>query len=784
MMINRSYVAVFVTTALVSSIAASPAFAQAAVSFNLPAQELSKSLKDVARATNTNVVFNPALIRGKQAPPLKGQFDAETAIARLIAGQALTEKGTGSGTFVISGSAPQGNAGAATEAASSSGEEIVVTAQKYRQSAFNVPISLDVLPASKLQAHAVTNLEKLQYDVPGLYMMDTGTNHAVYLRGVGNYFGNGALVGQYIDDADITDATAQGAAGYATGDVEIYDLNRVEVLRGPQGTLYGDGAIGGVIRYITNSPNLNQFQANTEVAALFTESGAPSERSEVMLNTPVVTGTLGLRIAGQFEHDGGWVDEPAANRRDINDGNLTDIRLEGVWQPAANFKVRATEIIHHHSDGIGAGEDSNGNFTPLFETTLTPTQTDNSTVSNLTMTYDFDGIQLLSSSTHFKEKQDINNEMTNYKTPFVTFWYLYPQFNTTNEASSEELRLSNAEAGPWRWVVGGFYKHFRADTSALIDFGLPGPLSSATSFTEDYGDSSTSFAGFIDSSYALLRRFTVGAGVRYSRDREASYGVGMPRQVATFTSTDPRFYLQFEATPSVNLYATVSKGFRSGGFNSPGVPPYGPESVWSYDLGTKMRSSKYGLQGNVDVFYSSYSNYDVEGFFPPQYEIENAGRARIEGIDADLTWQPNGQWLFGINTELLSTKILSLGAAQNTGFAVGDRLPFAPTYSFTASAERDFRLDQRPAYVEVYYYQISPVQYRITGVPLLQSDTLHFLNLRAGIKWSDNLTLELFAHNLLNDRGDVSPFGTLEGESARPRPRTFGLDLTAKFGGR
>src|SRR6185312_3147603 len=145
-------------------------------------------------------------------------------------------------------------------------------------------------------------------DVPGLYMNSTGTSHAIYLRGVGNTVGNGSMVGQYIDDADVTAETVYGSN--TSGDGGLYDLSRVEVLKGPQGTLYGDGSMGGVIRYITNRPVLDQFQTSTDVAALFTESGAPSQRLQAMLNSPLVAGTLGVRLAGLFEHDGGWVDEP------------------------------------------------------------------------------------------------------------------------------------------------------------------------------------------------------------------------------------------------------------------------------------------------------------------------------------------------------------------------------------------------------------------------------------------------------------------------------------------
>lgn len=798
-----------------------PPAATTRIETRIAPQPLSSALKEFAKLRHVQVLFLAADVDGVRTAGASGNLTASEALAGLLSGTGLNYRYVDrNAVSIIAGSSQVGIAGHAkvrggpsrevdvTHAKESARDpkkqdppdspasrngaanapqksaalmEIVVTAQKYRQEAFDVPISLAVLTATELQAHGITNLSSLQQDVPGLYMMDTGTNHAVYLRGVGNYFGNGALVGQYIDDADLTDATAQGAAGYATGDAQLYDLERVEVLRGPQGTLYGDGAMGGVIRYITKKPRLSYFQMGADVAAMFTQYGAPSQRIQAMLNTPLVSGTLGLRLAGQFEHDGGWIDEPAANVKNINGGDLTDVRAQGLWKPSEDFSILAMEIVHRHASGINAGEDAHGNFTPLFDTTLEQTQEDDSDVSNITMTLDTSAVQLLSSSTYFKEEQGINNQMTTYSTSALTFWYLYPHFNTANEGSSEELRISNTGGGRWHWTMGGFYKHFLARTSALGYFGVPGPLPKSEGIDYDYGDSSSSYAAFADSSWRVLGSLTLGGGVRYFKDRETTYGVGMPFQAAHFASTDPRFYIQYRATPDLNVYASASKGFRSGGFNARGIPPYSPETLWSYDLGTKMRFPRYGAAGNIDVFYSNYAKYDIEGLFPPNYEIENAGSARIEGLDVDLTWQPMDAWRFSLNTEVLDTKLQNLGAAKSTGFAPGERLPFAPKYSFTAAVQRDFRWYSRPSFAEVYFYEISRVQYRTTVVPLLQSDVIRFLNFRTGIHWSESLTLELFAHNLLNDRGNLSPFGSFEEESARPRPRTLGVEFVVKF---
>lgn len=840
---------IIVTTILVFVGAALPSQAQAAITrydLNIPREPLDLALKQFADQTGLQIArFSDVAQGSSEVGPLVGQFTTEEALGSLLAGSGLTYRVLTHRTIAIVGA--QANRRAAVPAAGGSQDgkegktssspgfrvaqvaqgagsgtdsvksaeqrsaseespllqEIIVTAQKYSQRAFDVPISLDVISGAELLAHGITDLSNLQYDVPGLFLNNTGTTHAVYLRGVGNNLGTGAMVGTYVNDADTTAATVySGTAGYATNDDALYDLQRVEVLKGPQGTLYGDGSMGGVIRYITNDPVLDRVQMDADVAELFTQYGAPGQRVETMLNTPIIDGTLGLRFAGMFEHDGGWVDEPAANSKNINGGNLTDIRAEALWQPTERFKLKIMQTIHRHTSGLGEGEDANGNISTFFNTTYTPSVTDSSDLSNLSLIYDFADAQLLSSSTYLSGGENDYNQYPVTSVPgYPPFVYLLPYWHVNNEDYSEELRLTNKGGGAWHWTVGSLYKKYHDTVSFPGEYyGVDGTASASSLATAiqvpglDERDSSSSWAGFADTSYRPLNRLTVGAGVRYFKDRETTRSatelgylspstgqsiVPNPSGEATFTSTDPRFYVQYQVSPQVNTYASASKGFRSGGFNSPPAPNYGPEVLWSYDLGTKLRIPQEHLRADVDLFDMNYSNYVSDTYVPPNYLYTNVGRARIQGVDADLTWRPIHQWVLAVNTEVLRTKFLT--ASDISGYEPGERLPFAPTYSFTASVQRDFRVQSKPGTVELYYYEISRVQYRLAGVPLFESDIPHFLNIRTNIDWSDNLSLGFFVHNILNDRGQLSPL-YYTAASMRPRPRTFGLEFHASLG--
>jgi iron complex outermembrane recepter protein len=787
--------------------------------FNIPAQPLDKALLQFGAQAHVqlSMSLNPTKAE-RMTRTLKGSYTGKQALSVLLIGTGLQyavhgltveiRQGEVMNTTRTGGSSANSHAPPSSRVSATSSDpspdsndpppasdgkskvslsEVIVTAQKYTQRAFDVPISLDVVTGQELQQQQITSISDLQYDVPGLVVDGGPEAHRIYLQGVGNNYGNGSLVGEYIDEADVTALATGGQTGQGSAEASLYDMSRVEVLRGPQGTLYGDGSMGGVIRYITNKPDLNEYQMNADVAAGFTQNGAPSEHTTAMLNTPLVPDALGLRFAGLVEQDGGWVDQPAANLKNINSSNLVDFRAEALWQPSAQFKMSAMQTEHRDAFGIGYDEDANGNIPQVYGLTTPPHAEVDLNLSNLTTALNLDSLNVLNSATYFNTSESsydlFDVEQLGQAFGSAISWYLSPSTSFTTEDFSDELRLSDTRKGAWHWTVGGFYKHFRDGETSEEYYGSPGPLSSATQELYTLGDRSSSWAAFADTSYEIFNRLTFGAGVRYFKDHESTISVGVPRQGANFKSTDPRFYVQYRISPHINSYASASKGFRSGGFNSLGEPPYAPETLWSYDIGTKMRYFGGRLRSDVAVFYSDYSNYVVVGLFPPQlYEYANAGDARIRGADVDLAWWMSSQWRVGVNTELLNSKFVSVNGGPYTGFEVGNRLPYAPTYSFTASIERDFRWGAKPGYAEVYYYEISRTQFREYGFNLGQSEIPHFLNFRAGLQWNDHLRLGILATNLLNDRGSLSPLASITGASMRPQPRTLWIQFGVAFG--
>jgi iron complex outermembrane receptor protein len=674
--------------------------------FNIPAEKLDKALLQFG--TQAHLQLSISLGRNNydtETRPLRGRYAERKALALLLIGSGLRYHLHGLTVEIRQARTPRSAAAAAkakhfrssTDSGASArprdpsaaqhsslhggaGElawlrEVTVTAQKYRQRAFDVPIDLDVLAGRDLSRLNITSVNDLQYYVSGLYVEGGAVYHYIVLRGVSNESGNGALVGEYIDNADITAEGYAGESGYGTGDIQLYDLKRVEVLKGPQGTLYGDGAMGGVIRYITNKPVMGEYEFGADVSALFTQYGAPSQRTETMLNIPLVGHTLALRIAGQFEHEGGWVDEPAADLKNINSMNLTDARIEAQWKPSADFKALATQVVHRESYGIGLGETAAGEIAPAFGITSVPHGEQSMDLSNLSMTADFPMAEIVSSSTYLKHSEE-THYLSFLAGPEVGLESNVP---LSNEAFSEELRVHSTMQSRWEWTLGAFYKHYRDAQATTEYFGLSGPLSAATSYDLiGNSDRSNDVAAFADTDVRVLRRLTLGAGIRYFRSsfRIHTQGAlidGVPlvqpnSAQESFTSKDPRFYIQYRLSSHINTYASAAKGFRSGEPNLGLYRGFDPESLWSYDLGEKARFLQGRLRSDADIFYEKYSNYVGEGLVTiygvPEFGSFNIGAARIKGVDADMAWLMDDRWRLNAKAELVNAKFVSIRRAS------------------------------------------------------------------------------------------------------------------------
>ncbi len=660
-------------------------------------------------------------------------------------------------------------------------EEIVVTAQKREQLLTEVPMSVTALTQEELEQAGIRTLDDVAYAVPSLSVLEQGPGKSVYtIRGFGNIAGSSPLVGIYLDEASVS------ATRYPQLDLRIFDIERVEVLRGPQGTIYGEGSVGGTVRVITRDPDFEGVSGLAEALFSWTDGGDASQEVRALINLPLVDQQFGVRIAATYENAGGWVDIPAESRNDINGHELFNVRLKALWQPMDALQIRGSVIVHRNDvDASPTGTDEDHNLT-LVVPGLDMFEADDYELYNLTATYDFGSFTFLSTSTYVnRDKEFVSNQ-------FVPLGVFLPlQFgiviNNTLDTSwfNQEFRLSSNDDTGFTWDIGAYYRDFEAEGTSLQTLDLGGFIIGA--FPGDSTEESEAWAVFANASYPLTDRLRVGAGLRYFEDKRrfgsTFVGVDDPDQEDTFDALSPRVYLSFQATERLNGYVNIAKGFRSGGFNNAGNPAYNPEDAITYEVGAKGTFLEGRLAAEVALFYSSYNDIQITSvFLTPEGAIfnilANAGKGEIKGVDWSLLWDMTDQFRFGFRGNYTDAELASLKGATFASHEVGDPLDLVPEYDIGISGMFQFDwADGVPGFARVDYYGLgeSSTTNRVAGIvpPDGQSDELGILNARLHANWN-NWSFELFGENLLNENGNTSSWEWI-GRSTRLRPRTIGL---------
>ena len=756
--------------------------------FNIPSQDAVTALQAFAKQSGRQVLFPYDAAAGHQTPPINGDLDDVNVLRRLAQAAGLTVVGDDGRTVTLRPVGPTSlqDSGPAPATAV---DEVVVTAQKRAQPIQDVPISIVALNGQTLAERHITRLDDLAAVVPGLAIKDNGGFETrIALQGVANTFGSWPLVGLYIDEASVTSLIDMQL------DPSTVDLKRVEVLRGPQGTLYGEGSTGGTVRFITNDPDLTAFSASTDVAASETQGGGPSERVDAVLNMPLIADTLGIRMVGTFDHEAGWINQPAADRKDFNSQDLTDLRLKALWLPTSDLTISALVNIHRSNGSQNTGENANGDYIQRLNQTTTPSQDDYDNIYNLTASYNFSGVKLLSTTTYLN--QDRVQKNYGYVLPLLgppstatPYDVLKPFYSRTSGIFTEEVRLSSNNTGPLQWTIGDLYKNQSFSNYNTFYFGQPGPVGTplGSLYIVPSKAESDSDSIFGDVSYKVADRLTLGVGARYFEDQQHFTDSSGNVQSGDFHAFDPRFYADYKVNSELNIYGSAANGFRSGGFNNLNQPRYNPESIWTYQLGEKSSLFDRTLTTDVSLFFSDYKNYQVAGLVTPPgggaFNItSNAGDADISGVNWSLNWRLPQGWSVGLSGDYIYSRFYAI-RAQDASYIVGDHLDLIPKYGIDVSIARDFRVGETDYSARLDYSQQGPETYRNRSDGpwyYSSSDTIYMLNGEVDAILSPKMRVGVFAQNLGNDRGYEDPF-SIQDDAARPRPRTIGLRIHASY---
>tara|TARA_A100001391_G_scaffold130111_8_gene89526 strand:+ start:36361 stop:38631 length:2271 start_codon:yes stop_codon:yes gene_type:complete len=555
------------------------------------------------------------------------------------------------------------------------GNAILVTAQKRAEDAIDVPISIAAISSEQLEKQSIRDLEDISLLTPGLNFNGGSQfgSPTISIRGISSTFG-ASTTGYYLDETPLPQSNLTPIVL-----PHVFDTERVEVLRGPQGTLYGSGSMGGTIRFIRPEPNLDyasyELGANGEV----TEGGAPSAEVQGVTDIPLMPGRVGLRAGAFYRHEGGWVD-----RGDRNTGETIDqnVNARETVVASAMLKAQVSDTFslmpsvfyqRTHSDDMDLYWERGGKF--VTYTKRKQPETDEFIIGSLTADLDLGAVSLRSITSYIDRNFDQINDWTDSDGPIVGpliigipvedltdnfIGYMY--WDAKQKTFSQELRLaSQNEAARLTWNIGAFYQRdeyklvrheyqdinyeFEAANGFFVPidgYDLTGPLSDElgpVTYYQNQDRVSEELAGFANATFDVTDALSVTAGVRVAHTQvditettegfwlgERSTFVGKQKE----TPISPKFSVSYEPDPNHTLYATASKGFRIGGSNpdyrgtlcSADLPPegnpltYGSDSLWSYEIGSKNRFGGGLFSLNASAFHIDWSDIQAAVTMP------------------------------------------------------------------------------------------------------------------------------------------------------------------------
>lgn len=584
------------------------------------------------------------------------------------------------------------------------GNEIIVTATKRGQTLQDVPFSINAQTEADIQRANASTVEDLSRNVAGLTIQNLGPGQSqVSVRGVSagqvvrDQPGVKEQVGVYLDESVVS-------LSLFTPDLDLFDLNRVETLRGPQGTLFGSGSVGGTIRYITNQPTTRGVEGKVEANLNLVDGDDLGGHLKGAINLPLGD-KAAVRAVGYYTRYGGFIDAIGpAGKNDINDGERYGGRLSILLEPVDGLSITPRLVYQKiTTDGFNRQEVYN-----LYANDFTTTRPrvvfderqqylllregfkDEFKLADLTIAWDGDGPIGVTSVTSYIDRDILVSRDASALTGSVSVDLGFPAAavllpsNLTDTTGvkqfSQELRFASQGDGPLQWLVGGYYASVKrtyaqrlptpgydAATDAVLGAGTSVAVRNGfgpdSPYNADLPYNLKQMAVFGEASYELTDAFKATLGGRYytfDEDRRFISGGLFANGDNRFDQTSstgfsPRLLLSYEASDNVTVNAQASKGFRLGGVNDPlnlplctpadaalfgGFQDYDDETLWNYEVGVKTNGR--GFTFNAAAFYNDIKNLQVtlDAGSCSSRVVFNVDKAHTMGIEAELSVSP------------------------------------------------------------------------------------------------------------------------------------------------
>jgi iron complex outermembrane recepter protein len=827
--LSRTLAALLVCSTAHAEESNAPAGSQIRVALNIHAQPLREALRVFGEQTGLQVLFRSEdlLAEGVTIAPVSGDLSADEALERMLARTGLKHEFINAKTVRVAAAeslAPSGETATqranseqdappagesstratqpeptAASAAGPSGEleEITVTAQKRTERLQDVPIAMAVLTGAQLDSSSEPSVNQVLARVPGI-SIEGGSNPVggatqIAIRGVGapsGYVSGPSPVAYYLDTVPFGLVRSS-----LVPDANVYDLDRIEVLRGPQGTLYGANAQAGVVRVLTRDPKFDELEFKTRLLTSHTSEGGLNGRADAAVNIPVIDGRLAGRAVVGYQKQSGWIDKDT--RSDANDMRDINFRFKLGAHLAQNTSLMASVWVSRTDAGaMDLSTDGEGLSSALADVEALDTEFN---TYSLRFSHDFGGFSL----TNTTSQLDFENDNAYGASPDRSRSFVRTVLSA--DVLVNEINLTSSGDGPWLWTAGAIYRDGE-DTQFqdLYSRRLPSHIQYSSQSWALFGELTRRF---LDDRLALsvgLRYFEDEVGQVHISDFSDTVPVLAPPARDTFDATTPRAIVSWKPSEQTNFYASYSEGFRSGLHQNPSfraflpnVPVTRPDLLKNYEIGSKGSLWNGRVSYETAVYHMDWEDAQL----PLNVVLDGVGRLLLTngaaasgpGVDLAVSLRPlesfelsvSGSWndltvdgdVFSNNVVLFNDGDRLNGSTERSvGASASYSFPFGTGYTGKIATSASWRSELANRFLST-----------ATGiVTTYRSGSPNLVNLDLSMESPNGWGAAFFVDNLTNERdvvvlaGPLSAAPTLTG-SYHQRPRTVGVQFDYHF---
>jgi iron complex outermembrane receptor protein len=819
--------------------------------FNVPGGLLADTLVVIGRQTSINIVFAPETIDDSKAPEIRGVLTVEEAITRALSNSNLRARQVTGNSIVIEslvGTSPgeprfvritdlvrdppgtQLSKADGTPDSAATLQEVIVTSQKRPERLQDVAAPVTVLDPVRLAENSLDRIQDYYAQVPGLNFFGGGYNggtQMLAIRGIstGAFVGN-PTVGMVIDDVPFGSSQALGFGAVLNPDIDPSDLARIEVLKGPQGTLYGADSLGGLIKIVTQDPNTTAVSGQAQALGDYVDHGAFGYAIRAAVNLPL-SDVLAIRASGFSRRDAGFIHNVTTDEHAVNQADTYGGRIAALWRPSDVLSVKLSALLQ---DGNGDGS-AWVNSNALLQPTLGDLRQSGLSIQGqyktqirlytATLTAKLGSLDLTSVS-GFGVNELFNN--TDYSQGFfgaAAQQYFPPASGATGpewfetKKFSQELRLSSPSGQRLEWLTGLFYTHESTIPNQYTLAVKPPSVEPVGQLINWYFPSTLDeYALFADLTAHFTDRFDIQLGGRSAAYRQTFNETDTGPLVPSFDGVSSSPYVQpaeyangnsftylatprFKLSPDIMLYARIASGYRIGGPNEEAellkLPAtYKPDTTVDYEVGIKADLLGHSLTVDMSAYYINWKDIQIELVNPQTYGVYfvNGGGAKSQGLEFALTAHPTTALKVSVVGAFNDAELTETLPANAAAYGLsGASLPFSSRFSGSLSADQNIghigtATGIAGASVSYVGAREGPFQPSST-IPRFQFPGYATLNLHTGVK-SGPWAMNLFANNVTDRRGLIggsttSAIGSSGYYAVVIQPLTIGLSVVRHF---